>query len=59
MQHVQRIGEDRLPKLVMACCPIGRQKRKCRPKGIQMDGILGMMEEKGFKEDDWRDREKW
>ena len=24
-----------------------------------MDGILGMMEEKGFKEDDWRDREKW
>jgi len=56
--HVQRMEEGRLPKKVMKWSPPGRRKQG-RPKGTWMEGIRGLMEEKGLIEEDWKDRDKW
>jgi hypothetical protein len=49
-------GGGRLPKVVLKWRPSGRRKRG-RPKLTWMEGIRGMMGEKGFMED-WNDRSK-
>ena len=54
--HVQRMEEGRLPKKVMKWCPTGRRKR-VRPKATWVEGIRGLMGEKGLTED-WKDRDK-
>jgi hypothetical protein len=56
--HVQRMEEERLPKLVMKWNPPGRRKRG-RPKLTWMEGIQGWMGEKGLVEEDWNDRDEW
>ena len=56
--HVQRMEEGRLPKEVLEWRPSGRRKRG-RPKLTWVEGIRGMMGEKGLKEEDWADRNNW
>jgi hypothetical protein len=50
--------EGRLPKQVMKWSPPGRRKRG-RPKLTRMEGIRGVMGEKGLGEEDWNDRDDW
>jgi hypothetical protein len=50
--------EGRLPKGVLEWRPSGRRKPG-RPKLTWAEGIRGMMVEKGIKEEDWADRNKW
>jgi hypothetical protein len=50
--------EGRLPKQVMKWNPPGRRKRG-RPKLTWMEGIRGLMGEKGLVEEDWNDRDEW
>ena len=45
-------------KKVMKWSPPGRRKRG-RPKLTWVEEIRGLMEEKGLKEEDWNDRDKW
>jgi len=56
--HVQRMEEGRLPKEVMKWSPPGRRKRG-RPKLTWVEGIRGLMGEKGLVEEDWNDRGNW
>jgi hypothetical protein len=56
--HVQRMVEGRLPKQVMKWSPPGRRKRG-RPKLTWVEGIRGLMGEKGLVEEDWNDRDEW
>ena len=50
--------EGRLPKQVMKWSPPGRRKRD-RPKLTWLEGIRGLMGEKGLAEEDWNDRDEW
>ena len=50
--------EGRLPKQVMKWSPPGRRKRD-RPKLTWLEGIRGLMGEKGLVEEDWNDRDEW
>jgi hypothetical protein len=56
--HVQRMEEGRLPKQVVKWSPPGRRKRG-RPKLTWVEGIRGLMGEKGLVEEDWNDGDKW
>jgi len=56
--HVQRMEEGKLTKEVMKWSPPGRRKRD-RPKLTWAEGIRGVVGEKGFKEEDWNDRDNW
>ena len=42
----------------MKWSPPGRRKRG-RPKATWVEGIRGVMDEKGLMEEDWNDRDKW
>ena len=56
--HVEGMEERGLPKKVMKWRRPGRRKRS-RPKATWMEGIRGVMGEKGLIEEDWKDRDKW
>jgi hypothetical protein len=56
--HVQRLEEGRLPKEVMKWHTLRRRKQG-RPKLTWVEGIRGLMEEKGLMEEDWTDRSNW
>ena len=56
-EHVQRMQEDRLPKEVMTCYPIGRNKRKGIPESTWIGGIRRTVGKTGLAEEEWRDRE--
>ena len=56
--HVQRMEEGRLPKEVVKWSPPGRRKRG-RAKLTWVEGIRGLMEEKGLMEEDWNGRGNW
>ena len=56
--HVQRTEEGRLPKEVTKWRPPGRRKRG-RPKLTWVEGIKGLMGEKGLMEEDWNYRNNW
>jgi len=57
-RHVERMEERRLPKKLMKWSRPGIRKRG-RPKATWMEGIRGVMGEKGLIEEDWKDRDKW
>jgi hypothetical protein len=50
--------QGRLPKDDMEWRPPGRRKRG-GPKLTWMEGIRGLMGEKGFMEEDWNDGNNW
>jgi len=47
--------EGTLPKIVMKWSPPGRRKRG-RPKANWVEGIRGLLGEKGLMEEEWNDR---
>jgi len=51
-------GTGETTKKVMKWSPPGRRKRG-RPKATWAYGIRGLLGEKGLKEEDWNDRDKW
>ena len=53
--HVHRMEEGRLPKEVMKWHPPARRKRG-NTKLTWVEGIRGLMGEKGLMEEDWNDR---
>jgi len=57
-RHVQRMEEGRLPKEVMKWHPPARRKRG-NTKLTWVEGIRGLMGEKGLMEEDWNDRSNW
>jgi hypothetical protein len=55
---MSKMEEGRLPKEVLKWRPSGRRKRG-RSKLTWAEGIRGMMEGKGLREEDWNDRSEW
>jgi len=39
--------------------PIGNRRKRGRPKLVWVEGIRGLMGEKGCIEEDWNDRSNW
>ncbi|XP_044749747.1 uncharacterized protein LOC123310346 [Coccinella septempunctata] len=56
--HVQRMGDERLPKQVLHWMPHGRRRRG-RPRLSWREGITGEMRARGMEENLWEDRERW
>ena len=56
--HVQRMAEERLPKIALKWMP--KQKRaRGRPKKNWMEGIKKTMNERNLNEGQWEDRKQW
>jgi len=56
--HVQRMAEERLPKIASKWMP--KQKRaRGRPKKNWMEGIKKAMNERNLNESQWEDRKQW
>ena len=56
--HVQRMAEERLPKIALKWMP--KQKRaRGRPKKNWMEGIKKAMNERDLNEGQWEDRKQW
>ena len=56
--HIQRIAEERLPKIALKWMP--KQKRaRGRPKKNWMEGIKKAMNERNLSEGQWEDRKQW
>ena len=56
--HVQRMAEERLPKIALKWMP--KQKRaRGRPKKNWMEGIKKAMNERNLIEGQWEDRKQW
>ena len=56
--HVQRMAEERLPKIALKWMP--KQKRaRGRPKKNWMEGIKKAMNERNLNEGQWEDRKRW
>jgi len=56
--HVQRMAEERLPKIALKW--MAKQKRaRRRPKKNWMEGIKKAMKERNLNEGQWEDRKRW
>ena len=56
--HVQRMAEERLPRIALRWIP--KQKRaRGRPKKNWMEGIRKAMNERNLQEGQWEDRKQW
>ena len=56
--HVQRMAEERLPKIALKWMP--KQKRaRGRPKKTWMEGIKKAMNERNLNEGQWVERKQW
>ena len=56
--HVQRMAEERLPKIALKWMP--KQKRaRGRPKKNWTEGIKKTMNERNLNESQWEDRKQW
>jgi len=56
--HVQRMAEERLPKIALKWMP--KQKRaRGTPKKNWMEGIKKAMNERNLNEGQWEDRKRW
>ena len=56
--HVQRMAEERLPKIALKWMP--KQKRaRGRPKKNWMEGIKKAMKERNLNGGQWEDRKQW
>jgi len=56
--HVKRMPEERIPKLIMAWIPRERRKRG-RPRKTWMEGVQAAMTTRNLELDQWRNREEW
>ena len=56
--HVQRMAEERLPKITLKWMP--KQKRaRGSPKKNWMEGIKKAMNDRNLNEGQWEDRKQW
>jgi hypothetical protein len=56
--HVQRMAEERLPRIALRWMP--EQKRvRGRPKKNWMEGVRKAMNERNLQEGQWEDRRQW
>ena len=56
--HIKRMPEERLPKLIMEWMPRERRKRG-RPRKTWMEGIQAAMTTRNLEPDQCRNREEW
>jgi len=56
--HVQRMSEERIPKLIMDWIPRERRKRG-HPRRTWMEGVQAAMTTRNLEPDQWRIREEW
>jgi len=56
--HVQRMAEERLPKIALKWMPKPNRARG-RPKKNWMEGIKKIMNERNLNEGQWEDRKQW
>jgi hypothetical protein len=56
--HVQRMVEERLPKIALKVMPKQKKARE-RPKKNWMEGIKKAMNERNLNEGQWEDRKQW
>jgi len=56
--HVQRMAEERLPKIALKWAPKQKTARG-RTKSNWMEGIRKAMYERNLNEGQWEDRKQW
>ena len=56
--HVQRMAEERQPKIALKWMPKQKRARE-RPKKNWMEGIKKAMNERNLNEGQWEDRKQW
>jgi len=56
--HVQRMAEERLPKIALKWMPKEKRARG-RPKKTWMEAIKKAMNERNLNEGQWEDRKQW
>ena len=56
--HVKRMPEDRIPKLIMEWTPTERIKRG-RPRKLWIEGVQAAMATRNLERDQWRNRGEW
>jgi hypothetical protein len=56
--HVERMPEDRIPKLIMEWILQERRKRG-RPRKTWMEEVQAAMTARNLEQDQWRNREEW
>jgi hypothetical protein len=56
--QVQRMPEERIPKLIMDWIPRKRRKRR-RPSKTWMEIVQAAMATRNMEPDQWRNREEW
>ena len=56
--HVQRMNEERLPRIILWFRPGRRRRRKGRPRNSWKQEVT-VMREKGTNNMEWIDREEW
>ena len=55
--HVERMPEERIPKLIMEWIP--RERRKRGHPRTWMEGVQAAMTTRNLEPDQWRNREEW
>ena len=56
--HVKRMPEDRIPKLIMEWTPPERRKIG-HPRKMWIEGVQAAMVTRNLEIDQWRTREEW
>jgi len=56
--HIERMPEERIPKLIMDWIPWDRRNRR-RPRKTWMEGVQAAMTTRNLEPDQWRNREEW
>jgi len=56
--HVQRMAEERRPKIALKWMP-KRKRARGRPKKNWMEGIKKAMNDRNLNEGQWEDRKQW
>jgi len=56
--HVQRMAEERLPKIALKWM-LKQKRARGRPKKNWMEGIMKAMNERNLNEGQWEDRKQW
>jgi len=56
--HINRMPEERIPKLIMELIPLERSKRR-RPRKTWIEGVHTAMTTRNLEPDKWRNTEEW
>jgi len=56
--HVKRMQDERLPKLIMEWIP-GERRKRGRPRKTSMEGVQAAMKTRHLEADHWLNRKEW